>query len=307
MPVPKEIVRISDTVWEIPVSHKPGMRVPARIYATEKLLPAMDDGVFDQVTNVATLPGIVGYACCMPDGHWGYGFPIGGRRRHGPRHRGDLPRRHRLRHQLRHAAGADEPHRGGGAAAAPRAGRPALRAGPRRGGQPRASSSSRRSEFRRGRRAGARAGACRRATAGRRTWSAPRRAAASPGADASKVSDRAVERGCKQIGTLGSGNHYLEIQVARPENIFDRGAGQGLRDHDSRTRSSSCSTAAAAGFGHQVATDYLQSLPQGHGAEVRHQRPGPRAGLRALPLPRGAGLLRGHEVRASTCPSPTAR
>jgi len=76
--VPKEIKRISETVWEIPASYKQGMLVPARNYATEKLLQAMDDGVFDQVTNVATLPGIVSYALCMPDGHWGYGFHIGG-------------------------------------------------------------------------------------------------------------------------------------------------------------------------------------------------------------------------------------
>src|SRR5208282_3011098 len=70
--------RVSDTVWEIPASYKEGMRVPARIYATEKLAREMDEGVVDQVTNVATLPGIQKYALCMPDGHWGYGFPIGG-------------------------------------------------------------------------------------------------------------------------------------------------------------------------------------------------------------------------------------
>jgi len=78
MTLPKGIRRISDTVWEIPVTFKPGMLVPARIYATERLLQEMDEGVFNQVTNVATLPGIVNYAFCMPDGHWGYGFPIGG-------------------------------------------------------------------------------------------------------------------------------------------------------------------------------------------------------------------------------------
>ncbi|MFA6472999.1 MAG: RtcB family protein, partial [Candidatus Latescibacterota bacterium] len=78
MPPPNIIKRISDTLWEIPAGYKTGMRVPARIYATEKLLAEMDDGVFEQVTNVAALPGIVNYAFCMPDGHWGYGFPIGG-------------------------------------------------------------------------------------------------------------------------------------------------------------------------------------------------------------------------------------
>jgi tRNA-splicing ligase RtcB (3'-phosphate/5'-hydroxy nucleic acid ligase) len=71
-------IPIADCVWEIPPSEKPGMRVPARIYASEVLLAGMDAGVFEQVTNVACLPGIVGAALCMPDGHWGYGFPIGG-------------------------------------------------------------------------------------------------------------------------------------------------------------------------------------------------------------------------------------
>ena len=54
------------------------MRVPAVIYASEPLMRDMDDKVFEQVTNVATLPGIVKAAYAMPDAHWGYGFPIGG-------------------------------------------------------------------------------------------------------------------------------------------------------------------------------------------------------------------------------------
>ncbi|OGG43970.1 MAG: hypothetical protein A3F84_13045 [Candidatus Handelsmanbacteria bacterium RIFCSPLOWO2_12_FULL_64_10] len=78
MPVLSSFQKISDTIWEIPASHKEGMRVPARIYATEKLMRDMDEQVIDQVTNVATLPGILNYAFCMPDGHSGYGFPIGG-------------------------------------------------------------------------------------------------------------------------------------------------------------------------------------------------------------------------------------
>ena len=63
---------------EIPTTEKAGMLVPARIYATEQLFNAMDETVYDQITNVATLPGITKYAMCMPDGHSGYGFPIGG-------------------------------------------------------------------------------------------------------------------------------------------------------------------------------------------------------------------------------------
>src|SRR3989338_6452973 len=75
---PKELKKISDTIWELPISYKQGMRVPARIIASEELIKSMDAGVFDQVSNVACLPGIQKYAYCMPDGHWGYGFPIGG-------------------------------------------------------------------------------------------------------------------------------------------------------------------------------------------------------------------------------------
>ena len=63
------VKKISDYVWEIPTSYKQGMRVPARFFASEKLMQGMDEQVIDQITNVATLPGIQKYAYCMPDGH----------------------------------------------------------------------------------------------------------------------------------------------------------------------------------------------------------------------------------------------
>lgn len=78
MAPPAQLKQVGEYVWELPVSFKAGMRVPARIFGTEKLVQEMDEGVFNQVTNVATLPGIQKYSYCMPDGHWGYGFPIGG-------------------------------------------------------------------------------------------------------------------------------------------------------------------------------------------------------------------------------------
>ncbi|MES2241994.1 MAG: RtcB family protein [Pseudomonadota bacterium] len=62
--------------WEIPAQGK--MRVPAMIYASEGLVRAMDHKVWEQAVNVAMLPGIVGASYVMPDAHWGYGFPIGG-------------------------------------------------------------------------------------------------------------------------------------------------------------------------------------------------------------------------------------
>jgi tRNA-splicing ligase RtcB len=68
--------RRSDYAWEI--APHGAMRVPAVIYADESLIRAMDQKVYEQVCNVATLPGIVKAAYAMPDAHWGYGFPIGG-------------------------------------------------------------------------------------------------------------------------------------------------------------------------------------------------------------------------------------
>ncbi len=68
--------RLSDYAWRI--EPEGDMRVPAIIYASEDLVRAMDDKVYDQAANVATLPGIVKASYAMPDAHWGYGFPIGG-------------------------------------------------------------------------------------------------------------------------------------------------------------------------------------------------------------------------------------
>ena len=72
-----KIKKVADYLWELPKTGK--MRVPARIYATEKMLPAiLSDNAPEQAANVAHLPGIVNYSLAMPDIHWGYGFPIGG-------------------------------------------------------------------------------------------------------------------------------------------------------------------------------------------------------------------------------------
>ncbi len=74
----KYLKKVDNLVWEIPTSYKDTMQVTARIIASETILENMDDGVFEQIINVAALPGIQKQAYCMPDGHWGYGFPIGG-------------------------------------------------------------------------------------------------------------------------------------------------------------------------------------------------------------------------------------
>ncbi len=71
--------KIDDYRWEIPRSYKEGMAVPGLIFTSESMLNHIwEEQVFQQVANVAFLPGIVGHSLAMPDIHWGYGFPIGG-------------------------------------------------------------------------------------------------------------------------------------------------------------------------------------------------------------------------------------
>ena len=94
------------------------------------------------------------------------------------------------------------------------------------------------------------------------------------GADPSKVSDRAVERGINQLGTLGSGNHCLEVQVAANDRIFDRetAVALGISGHDQIVIMVHC---GSRGFEHQVASDYLKVFEKAmrrHGIAVKDQQ-----------------------------------
>src|SRR2546421_358922 len=74
-----ELRRIDEVTWEIPADARADMRVPARLFADDELLRAIEqDSSLEQLQNVATLPGIVDAAIAMPDIHQGYGFPVGG-------------------------------------------------------------------------------------------------------------------------------------------------------------------------------------------------------------------------------------
>ncbi|MCQ1537649.1 RtcB family protein [Methanocalculus taiwanensis] len=64
--------------WEVPLGYVPDMRVSGRLFLSETLGEALEEGAARQLANVATLPGIIGHSFGMPDIHWGYGFPIGG-------------------------------------------------------------------------------------------------------------------------------------------------------------------------------------------------------------------------------------
>lgn len=252
---PQAIERISDTIWQLPVSYKEGMRVPARIYATASLLEAMDEGVFDQVTNVAMLPGIVGYAFCMPDGHWGYGFPIGGvaavDAETGVISPGGIGFDVNCGMRLVRTNLTEEEVR------------PRLRelvdglfervpAGVGSSGFVQVSTDTFREVVEQGARWCIEHGY---------GWpedlERTEERGAIAGADATKISERALKRGHDQLGTLGSGNHYLEIQVARPENVIDDELARalGITVPNQVVVMFHC---GSRGFGHQVATDYLQ-------------------------------------------------
>lgn len=70
--------RVNENIWDIPRAHVPGMKVPGRLFLSEKLMGTIDRETLNQVANVATLPGILEYSMAMPDVHLGYGFTIGG-------------------------------------------------------------------------------------------------------------------------------------------------------------------------------------------------------------------------------------
>jgi len=74
----KDFKKINDYLWEIPKSFRPDMRVPARIYVSEKMLGQLERGAIEQIINVTAFPGIVKYSLAMPDAHTGYGMVIGG-------------------------------------------------------------------------------------------------------------------------------------------------------------------------------------------------------------------------------------
>src|SRR5574341_1187605 len=72
-----KLKQLSPFSWTLPIAEGES-RAPVLLYGTRELLETMDDKVLEQISNVATLPGLVGSAMTMPDAHWGYGFPIGG-------------------------------------------------------------------------------------------------------------------------------------------------------------------------------------------------------------------------------------
>jgi tRNA-splicing ligase RtcB len=251
-----DLVRISEYVWEIPVTYRSDMKVPARIYASERLLEmAFRDRSMEQLVNTAAMPGVVKRVLVMPDAHQGYGPPIGG----------VVPTRYPdgvispgavgydincgVRLMASELVAEEVRDEVDGLISALFRNIPS---GVGKGGGARKVSGREMDEV-------LAKGAAWAVKAG---YGRPddlerlEERGAMAGADPGAVSPRAKQRGGPQLGTLGSGNHFVEIQevqevydeeVARAFGLFE---GQLAVEIHSGSR----------GLGHQVCSDYVNSL-----------------------------------------------
>ena len=258
MPAPWQgiLKKIDNYRWEIPTSYKAGMSVPGLIFASESMLNHIwQEQVFQQVANVAFLPGIVGHSLAMPDIHWGYGFPIGGvagtRVKDGVVSPGgvgfDINCGVRL---LRTNLTEEEV-------------RPKIEqivaelytnipSGLGSTGKLRVNEKELGEVLVKGSRWAVEKGY---GEAG--DIVVTEESGCIKGANPDKVSGKAKKRGVPQLGTLGSGNHFLEVAVV--DEIYDRDAARVMGISDAGQVLVLIHT-GSRGFGHQVCTDYVALL-----------------------------------------------
>jgi tRNA-splicing ligase RtcB len=246
---------IDEYLWEIPQSFREDMRVPARIYADQELLEgALKEKSIEQLVNTATLPGIVNYALAMPDIHQGYGFPIGGvaatRLPHGIISPGGVGYdincgvrvmgTHITRKQV-------EPYIGELATA--------LYYNCPSGVGEKGSIKVSDDEFDELCITGAR-WALKRGYARHEDLARTEESGCLAGADSAQVSKRARERGRPQVGTLGAGNHFIEVDEIT--EIYDEDAARtmGLVEGQVAVQVH----CGSRGFGHQICTDYVDDF-----------------------------------------------
>jgi tRNA-splicing ligase RtcB len=253
----QDLVQISPYVWEIPRSFRPDMRTAARVISSRELLEkALTDKSLEQLVNATTLPGIVGYAIAMPDVHQGYGFPVGGvaatRLPDGVISPGAIG--YDINCGVRLLASDlffDEigPH----VADLVRVLYQNCPSGVGQGGRYRLTEGEINRVLEDGSRWCERNGL---ATAADLVHTEA--GGCIPGADAGKVSSRAKERGRDQLGTLGAGNHFLEID--RVVATYDEEAARAFGLYpDQIVVQIHC---GSRGLGHQVCTDYVRTFQQ---------------------------------------------
>jgi tRNA-splicing ligase RtcB len=251
-----KLKKISEDVWEVPIGFKPDMKVPGRIFLSDTLLDDLEGGALEQTANVATLPGILKYSMAMPDVHIGYGFPIGGVAAFdmetgviSPGGVGfDINCGVRM---LRSDLTADQvrPH----ANDLINALYEAVPSGLGSESGFRVNDAQLSEVFRTGARWAVENG-----YGVKEDLEHCEENGEMKGADPSKVSKKARDRGRPQLGTLGSGNHFLEIQMV--EKIYDETIARvfGLKEGQV-TVMIHC---GSRGAGHQICTDYVRVMEQ---------------------------------------------
>jgi tRNA-splicing ligase RtcB len=251
----QDFKRLGDYLWELPAKFRDDMRVPARLYASETLLDAtLGDRSLDQLANTATLPGVVQHALAMPDIHQGYGFPIGGvvatqlpdgvispggvgyDINCGVRLLGTNLDREELAPHLSDLATSLYKN---------------CPSGVGKGGTLKLSNKDFDRLLHRGAEWALKAGYARPEDI-ERTEESGRLTAA----DAALVSDRAWKRGIGQVGTLGAGNHFIEVDLI--DEVYDEEAAAAMGLVKGRVAVQiHC---GSRGFGHQVCTDYVRAF-----------------------------------------------
>ncbi|MCB0579004.1 MAG: RtcB family protein [Phaeodactylibacter sp.] len=250
-----QLIKLQDYLWELPKETRPDMRVPARVYALEELLDAiLNDRSLEQLANVATLPGIVKASMVMPDVHEGYGFPIGGvaatRYPDGAISPGGIGydincgvrllvsdlSYNQVKNRMEELS--KEMYR-------------QVPSGMGKGGFVKLSAKQMEQVLRNGAAWAVEAG-----HGFPRDLEYTESHGCLPDADPAQVSDQAKKRGRDQLGTIGSGNHFVE--VGRVGQIFDEeaAAAYGLELHQITILIHT----GSRGLGHQVATDYLRIM-----------------------------------------------
>ncbi|MBT3390451.1 MAG: RtcB family protein [Chloroflexi bacterium] len=251
----RDLKKISDYEWEIPVSFRADMRVPVRIFVSERLLTdAMRDKSLEQAVNAATLPGLVGHVTVMPDMHQGYGFPIGGvaatRYPDGVISPGaigyDINCGVRLLgSQIEHEAA--RPYMDDLATALDKN----CPSGVGKGGHLKLNEKQLERVCTEGSR-----WALSKGYATRQDVRRTEEGGQLKGADFRKVSARAKKRGLTQIGTLGAGNHFIEVDLVA--EIYDDEAALAMGLHEGHLALQiHC---GSRGFGHQVCSDYVREF-----------------------------------------------
>jgi tRNA-splicing ligase RtcB len=249
---PRDFKKIGDFLYEIPTSHRPDMRVPARFYADDHLLDGITgDRSLEQLVNTATLPGVVRYVLAMPDIHQGYGFPIGGvvatELPHGVISPGGVGYDINCGVRLLASpleADAVRPHLDH-LATVLYANCPS---GVGQGGPVKLKPGELDEVMENGAR-----WALKRGFATEADLDRTEEGGCLAGADAGKVSARARERGRGQVGTLGAGNHFIEVDVV--DRVQDETAARRLGLFPGQVVAQiHC---GSRGLGHQVCTDYV--------------------------------------------------